>query len=146
MKRISITLLGLISCFYLFTGGCAYITGENTCTQSHEQEIYDVTVDKAYSLVQANVANSDFIVIDVRTPEEYAGGHISPAVNIDYYADDFREQLAALDKDSTYLIYCQAGRRSASARDIMAELGFREVYNISGCIGAWEAGDLPVVR
>ena len=90
--------------------------------------------------------NPDFIIIDVRTPEEYASGYIDTAVNIDYYAADFREQLAALDKDKTYLIYCRTGRRSADARDIIAELGFREVYIMSGGIVAWEAEGRPVVR
>ena len=146
MRIILITLLGLLSLTYLLTGGCAYITGENTCTQPHEQQIYDVTTDKANNLIRENADNPDFIIIDVRTPEEYAGGYIDPAINIDYYAADFRERLEALDKDKTYLIYCHTGRRSAGARDIMAELGFREVYNMSGGIVEWEANGLPVVR
>jgi rhodanese-related sulfurtransferase len=146
MKSISIILLGVISLLYWLTGGCAYITGENTCTQSHEQQIYDVTTGKADSLIQKNTGNPDFIVIDVRTPEEYAGDYIDPAINIDYYAPDFKEQLEALDKGKTYLIYCHTGRLSAGARDIMAEMGFKEVYNMSGGIVAWEAEGLPVVR
>ena len=146
MKIITITLLGVLSFVYLVTGGCAYITGENTCTRPHDQEIYDVTTTKADNLIQENAGNPDFIVIDVRTPEEYASGYIDAAINIDYYAADFREQLAALDKDKTYLIYCRTGRRSADARDIMAELGFREIYNMSGGIVSWEAEGLPVVR
>ena len=145
MKIILITLLVLLSFLYV-TGSCAYITGENTSTRPYEQEIYDVTTDKASNLIQENAGNPDFMVIDVRTPEEYASGYIDTAVNIDYYTADFREQLAALDKDKTYLIYCRTGRRSAGARDIMAELGFREVYNMSGGIVAWEAEGRPVVR
>ena len=146
MKIVLITLLGLISLSYLLTGGCAYITGENTCTQPYEQKIYDVTTDIAYNLIQENTGNPDFIVIDVRTPEENASGYIDAAINIDYYAPDFNAHLEALDKDKTYLIYCRTGRRSAGARDIVAELGFREVYNMSGGIVAWEAEGLPVVR
>ena len=146
MKILLIILLGLISIITLFPGGCAYITGENTCTQPYEQRIYDVPTDKAYNLIQENADNPDFIVIDVRTPEEYAGGYIDAAINIDYYAPDFSAQLEALDKDKTYLIYCRTGRRSADARDIMAELGFREVYNMSGGIVEWEEQGLPVVR
>ena len=146
MKILLITLFGIISLSLLFTGGCAYITGENTCSRPHEQEIYDITTAKADDLIQENAGNPDFIVIDVRTPEEYASGYIDNAVNIDFYTADFREQLAALDRDKTYLIYCRTGRRSASARDIMAELGFREVYNMSGGIVAWEAEGRPVVR
>lgn len=138
--------VGIIILAYLFTGGCAYITGENTCTQPHEQKIFDITVDKADDLIQENAGNPDFIIIDVRTPEEYAGGYIDTAVNIDYYTADFRTQLAALDKDKAYLIYCRTGKRSAGARDIMAELGFREVYNMSGGIVAWQAEGRPVVR
>ena len=122
------------------------ITGEDTYNQPQEQQIYDVTTDKAYALIQENADNPVFFIIDVRTPEEFDGGYIEGAINIDYYSEDFRAHLETLDKYKAYLIYCRSGRRSAGARDVMAELGFREVYNMSGGITEWEAQGLPVVR
>ena len=145
-KLLLFTLTGLLLSSFIITGGCELITGEDKSAQPPEQEIYDVTTDKAYDLIQENADNPGFIIIDVRTPEEYDGGYIERAINIDYYSEDFRAQLETLDKDKSYLIYCRSGKRSAGARDVMAELGFREVYNISGGITEWEAQGLPVVR
>ena len=145
-KLLLFTLTGLLLSSFIITGGCEYITGEDKSTQSQEQQIYDVTTDKAYDLIQENADNPDFVIIDVRTPEEFDGGYIEGAINIDYYYEDFRAHLETLDKDKSYLIYCHSGRRSAGTRDTMAELGFREVYNISGGITEWEAQGLPVVR
>jgi rhodanese-related sulfurtransferase len=139
-------LVGLLLSSFVITDGCDLITGADTGNQVQEPQVYDITTDKAYDLIQENAGNPDFVIIDVRTAEEYDGGYIEGAINIDYYSEDFSAQLEMLDKDMTYLIYCGTGRRSAGARDIMAELGFREVYNMSGGIMEWEAKGLPVVR
>ena len=145
-KLLLFTLTGLLLSSFIITGGCELITGEDTYNQPQEQQIYDVTTDKAYALIQENADNPVFFIIDVRTPEEFDGGYIEGAINIDYYYEDFRAHLETLDKDKAYLIYCRSGRRSAGARDVMAELGFKEVYNMSGGITEWEAQGLPVVR
>lgn len=141
-----LTLAGLLLSSFSITGGCMIITGEATPIQPAEPQIYDVTVDKAYDLIRENAGNPDFIIIDVRTQEEYNSGYIEGAINIDFYSKDFRTELDALDRDKVYLIYCHTARRSSGARDMMAELGFKEVYNMSGGIVAWETQGLPVVR
>jgi rhodanese-related sulfurtransferase len=71
-------------------------------------------------------------VIDVRTPEEYAAGHVTGAINIHVEGPDFRGQIAELDRDEPYLLYCRTGRRSALAADIMAEEGFKDVADAAG--------------
>ncbi len=119
------------------TGGCA---GSGTAT------IEDVTPQEAFALIQENQHNPEFEIIDVRTAGEFADGHIENAGNIDFYSATFREELDNLDKNQTYLIYCRSGGRSGSALDIMAELGFSEVYNLSGGIIAWNAEELPTVK
>jgi phage shock protein E len=68
-------------------------------------------------------------VIDVRTPTEFAAGHVSGALSIDVEAADFRERLAGLDRDTPYLLYCRSGRRSAIAAEILAEEGFTDVID-----------------
>ena len=106
----------------------------------------DITPQEAFTLIQKNQNNPDFVIIDVRTPEEFAGEHIEQATNIDFYSETFRDTLNALDKNKTYLIYCQVGGRSGSALDIMAELNFKEVYNILGGINQWKAEGLSTVE
>lgn len=83
-----------------------------------------------------------FVIIDLRTADEFAGGHIPGAINID--AATFPEQIERLDPDGTYLIYCRRGMRSAGVHKLMDKAGFREVYEIEGGISAWQAARLPV--
>lgn len=106
----------------------------------------DITPQEAFTLIQKNQNNPDFVIIDVRTPEEFGGEHIEQAININFYSETFRDTLNALDKNKTYLIYCQVGGRSSSALDIMAELNFKEVYNILGGINQWKAEGLSTVE
>lgn len=100
----------------------------------------------AFGLVSAPTAadladDDDVVVIDVRTPEEYDAGHVDDAALIDFYADTFADEIAALDRDANYLIYCRSGNRSGQAHELMAELGFENVYDLDGGVIAWaEAG------
>jgi rhodanese-related sulfurtransferase len=66
-------------------------------------------------------------IIDVRTPAEYAAGHIAGAQNIDYEAADFGTRIEALDKAAPYVVYCRSGRRSALAQAQMKDAGFTDV-------------------
>ncbi|TDU40487.1 rhodanese-related sulfurtransferase [Gelidibacter sediminis] len=71
-------------------------------------------------------------LVDVRTPDEYAEGHIENAVNIDYYRDDFSSAFNNLDKDKPIYIYCRSGNRSGKAAIILSDLGFKEIYDLKG--------------
>lgn len=88
---------------------------------------------------------TDLVILDVRTQEEFDEGHIEGAVVLDFYRDDFAEELATFDPDVPYVLYCRSGNRSSGAREIMAELGFRSVEDIDGGIVGWQAANLPVV-
>jgi rhodanese-related sulfurtransferase len=110
------------------------------------QIIEDITLEEAFALMEDNRYDENFVIIDVRTPEEYAGGHIEKAINMDYYSETFADELDQLDKEKTYLIYCRTDQRSGEALDMMAELGFREVYNMLGGIVRWEEVKLPTVK
>lgn len=85
-------------------------------------------------------------VLDVRTPAEFAQGHLEDAVNIDFYAPDFRSRLEKLDRDRPYVVYCKKGMRGAKAMEILKQAGFSRVYNISGGYDSWAAGGHPVQR
>jgi len=97
-------------------------------------------------LIQTNLNNPDFVIIDVRTPEEYLSGHIKNAINIDYNSEEFFERIEGLNKSKTYFVYCRSGHRSAEAVKVMKELGFIEVYNLKTGINGWKAIGLPVVK
>lgn len=86
------------------------------------------------------------VALDVRTPEEFGEGHLRGAVNLDFYAVDFAEQLAGLDRDATYVLYCRSGNRSATAAAMMRDLGFVSVFEVDGGILAWQQAGLPVER
>jgi rhodanese-related sulfurtransferase len=116
------------------------------CAKAPTQIIADSTTQKAFTLIQDNQGNPDFVIIDVRTPEEFVQGHIEKASNLDYQSETFRDELNKLDKDKTYLIYCGSGGRSAGALAIMEELGFMEAYNMLGGISQWQAEGLPVTE
>lgn len=74
----------------------------------------------------------DVVVIDVRSPREYAGGHLRGALNVDLQAADFRERIGRLDRTRSYHLYCRSGSRSSVAAQIMREMGFAEVHNAGG--------------
>lgn len=90
-------------------------------------------------------APGDLVILDVRTPEEFDEAHIDGATMLDFYRPDFAEQLATLDPEVPYVLYCRSGNRSSQARTIMAELGFTTVDDIDGGILAWQGAGLPVV-
>lgn len=84
------------------------------------------------------------IVLDVRTPQEFETGYIPKAQNINYHDPDFAQKINALDKNKSYFVYCLAGGRSSAAANYMRENGFKEVYNLSGGISAWQNEGLPI--
>src|SRR5438093_10520872 len=75
-------------------------------------------------------AAGNHVVLDVRTPEEFAKGHIPGAINIDYNAAEFQKKVAELDKSKTYLVHCAGGVRSAKACVIMDKIAFANVVNL----------------
>ena len=86
------------------------------------------------------------VVLDVRTAEEFAEGHLAGATMLDFYADDFADRLADLDPDAPYLVYCRSGNRSGQTRALMEELGFTDVTDVDGGIVAWSEAGLPIER
>jgi rhodanese-related sulfurtransferase len=83
-------------------------------------------------------------LIDVRTPAEYAEGHLAGATLLDIQDPSFEERLSELAPDGAYVVYCRSGNRSAAAVEAMRQAGFREVYDLGGIID-WQAAGLPVV-
>lgn len=86
------------------------------------------------------------LVLDVRTPLEFAAGHIPGATNIDWYASDFADKVSKLDKSKTYLVHCASGGRSAKACAKLKQFNFKECHNLVGGFKAWEKGGKPVEK
>jgi len=101
-------------------------------------------------LIDKRADRADFVVLDVRTPEEFAAGHLpvegGTLRNLDFYADGFRQQLDRLDRDVTYLVYCRTDNRSGEAIAMMQNLGFERLYNLDGGIVAWQDAGLALAR
>ncbi len=92
------------------------------------------------------VSSPGVTVIDVRTPEEYAAGHIEGAVNFNVQGPDFGAQVATLDPATTYAVYCQSGNRSQVAVNQMADTGVNGIYELETGITGWAAAGLPIVQ
>lgn len=86
------------------------------------------------------------VVIDVRTLDEYASGHLANARNIDVEERTFDAQVSSLDKSKTYVVYCRTDRRSGIATERMKKLGFPHLYDVDGGTVAWTSAGLPIVR
>lgn len=79
------------------------------------------------------------VVIDVRTPAEYAEGHIAGARNVDVQSGTFMQQIGQLDKTASYAVYCRSGKRSATAGAMMLSSGFTKVVGLAGGVLSWTA-------
>lgn len=94
---------------------------------------------------QAKTQEAGVVTLDVRTPDEFAGGHLVNALNIDVESATFDSELSKLDKDATYAVYCRSGSRSAVAVLRMKSAGFTNVVNMNAGILQWRAAGLPLV-
>jgi rhodanese-related sulfurtransferase len=112
---------------------------------SHVEAVQTVNSTEAEKMIQSNINNPEFIILDVRTPGEFESGHIGGAINIDYNADDFETKISQIDKTKIYLVYCRTGHRSSKAVSMMKEKGFKSINNLDGGISDWAAQNLPVV-
>lgn len=104
----------------------------------------DVSAKEAQELLSRR---QDIQLLDVRTPEEYTSGHLPKAQLVDISRmASFKETLEKMDKDKPTIVYCAVGGRSSRAKNVLTEMGFKEVYNLSGGIMAWQSNGLPVER
>jgi rhodanese-related sulfurtransferase len=117
-------------------------TQENTeeVSTENETEIVEeenIALDVESEVFKQYIDGEKGLILDVRTADEFNGGHIEGAVNIDFYGETFESSMDSLDPASTVLVYCQAGGRSGQAMEMLAGKGFKEVYNLVGGYGNW---------
>lgn len=89
---------------------------------------------------------SDFILLDVRTPEEYSKGFIEKSINLNFYDTiNFNSEIVKLNRNIPYLIYCRTDKRSGRTIELMKESGFREVHILKGGIVQWQKENKPLI-
>jgi rhodanese-related sulfurtransferase len=108
--------------------------------------VANVTVGNAQKLIKERAGNGNFVILDVRTPGEFAEGHIDGAVNVDVQSRDFEKRLRALDRNKSYLVYCRTGNRSRQAILAMEAVGFRSIFHMNEGIVRWKQQNLPLAR
>ena len=79
-----------------------------------------------------------FVILDVRTPDEWHHGYIYDSRKVDIYHPEFENEIEKFDKKKDYLVYCLKGQRSAEACEIMARHGFKKLYNLEGGLLKWD--------
>ena len=105
-----------------------------TTANSAITEVKLVPVEDVLKIVQMEEAQ----LIDVRTPEEYGEGHIANALNIDFFSDNFLENMENLDKEKPVVLYCKSGNRSNKSAQKLKESGFSKIYDVDGGITEWK--------
>ncbi|MDH5366556.1 MAG: rhodanese-like domain-containing protein [Cyclobacteriaceae bacterium] len=132
MNKIVITLVIIALNFSAVS--CQSTTDNQEVAQSSGQIIERVDNKKFESLL---ASTKDAQIIDVRTPEEYAGGFIGNATNVNFFDKDFKTKVAEFDKSKPVLLYCQGGGRSGKALKILKEMDFQVVYELKTGYGNW---------
>lgn len=113
-----------------------------SCTNSSTTQLPSTPTEvKDISIVElprlAKVGNT--ILLDVRTPEEFEAGYIPNATHINFYDSDFKTRINKLDKSHTYIVYCKSGYRSGKTAQMMLDLNFKHVYNLTGGYDAYKS-------
>ncbi len=103
------------------------------------------TVNLNVSEFSQKITEPGVIILDVRTPEEFASGHIEGALNIDFNSGNFANEITRLNPSETYAVYCRSGSRSGQAASIMHKAGFHDVSNLNGGVIDWTNDGLPLV-
>jgi len=127
-KLISSGLAGAAAIMVLLASACSSDSGAAV--------VEKVEATEAVQLIE----QGEHTVIDVRTPAEYASGHVDVAENLDVSAATFEQQVKRLDRSEEYILYCQSGNRSAGAAETMADLGFTDVVDAGGILELETAG------
>ncbi len=114
------------------TSDAAAVPAQNAAPQRIDPQTYT-----------AQFADTPHFLLDVRTPAEFAGGHITGAANI--AVETLQEHLGEIPRDQPIVLYCRSGNRSAQAAQLLAAAGFTDIYDLGGII-AWQQAGLPVVQ
>lgn len=111
------------------------------CDDNQSSQIETIVNVSALEFQKAISSNG--IILDVRTPEEVNRGHLENATIINFYDEDFKDKAMLIPKDKEVYVYCLSGGRSSEAANILADLGQKKIFNLTGGINAWLSEGLP---
>jgi rhodanese-related sulfurtransferase len=114
--------------------------------KAQEQNSENLNSKQAWDLIQKFKSDTNFVVLDVRTPSEFAEGHIEKSILVDYKSADFENNITKLDKTKTYLVYCKGGGRSAKAIEIMKKHDFKNIYHLYLGLEVWKNKNLKISK
>ena len=84
-----------------------------------------------------DIRNTEYILVDVRTVEEYDSGHIQDAINFDFYSESFQKQILSLNKNSSVILYCRTENRSTKTANYLKENGYKKITVLDGGVTSW---------
>ena len=127
---------------------CKQASSENPSAPiaQSQTDMFEVTHVDANGANALLASSSDVVVIDIRTASEIDQGHIEGAIFADFYATDFAEKLAKLDRDQAYIVHCNSGGRSSKALSTFENLGFTNITHMDGGVKGWMKADLPLTK
>ena len=101
-------------------------------------QIFESKEIKVISVAQfTEIQDTDYILVDVRTLEEYESGHIQDAKHFDFYSELFQNDILNLDKSSSVILYCRTQNRSTKTANFLKENGYKEINVLEGGITSW---------
>lgn len=119
------------------------LAATGTAIAQDEAVVSSTTIgaDELMTRIEAETAPT---ILDVRTPEEFAAGHVPGAINIPY--TELEERYSELETEGSeeLVVYCQSGRRAGIAEATLVELGFTNVRDLDGHIAAWKQAERPL--
>lgn len=106
------------------------LVGCESNSPSNSAVLEDLSVKNAQVMISENQQNKDFVILDLRTPQETNQGILKGAILLDFMKSDFQSKIDELDREKTYLLYCQSGYRSDKTLKMMGKKKFKKVYNM----------------
>ena len=129
MKKLILAVMGVVSATLFLTSCSSDSSAQKVSPKEFSEVISDPSV----------------VILDVRTPQEFAEGHLANAINIDFQSGNFEQEITSLDKSKTYAVYCRSSNRSGEAVKVMADAGFTSMYDMDGGIIDWQAAGGQIV-
>lgn len=111
-----------------------------SCLKTQTEGVQVLNSDKFEQKLQ----DSDIQLVDVRTPAEFADGHLPNAINVNVMDDNFDAEMAKLDKEKPVMVYCKSGGRSAKAASKLKVQGFKNITDLDGGITSWKQAEKPI--
>jgi len=131
MKKLILVVVALIT------------VAVKTNAQAQSTVITNLSSERFKAITEGDKAG---VIVDLRTPDEIAKGYIKGAVFVDYLSKEWEKEVAKLDKNKTYYVYCAAGGRSADAAEYMEKHGFKKVYNLEKGFSEWSKKGFPIEK